>query len=349
MRCLFCQDFDPRWNDFVVSRAEGTFFHLLEWKDLLARRFGYEPYYLYVEQSGEIAGILPLFLVKSFLFGRSLVTLPLAVYGGPVARDGQAEQMLWDRAWELARRLGVRYVEIRGNPHRGGASLPGDASNRLEQKDLYVTFMREIDPDPAANLAQIPRKQRRMIRQGEKFGLRSVMDDRRLADFYRVYAASVRHLGTPVYDYRYFEDLKATFKEKCRILLVERQQKVVAGVLTFLFKDQVLPYYGGSLPESRDCAPNDFMYWELMRFGAAGGYRVFDFGRSKRDTGSYHFKRHWGFTPRELPYLYLRVNGRAIPDTSSLNPRLQWAIKLWRRMPLKLTTIVGPRLVRHFP
>jgi FemAB-related protein (PEP-CTERM system-associated) len=157
----------------------------------------------------------------------------------------------------------------------------------------------------------------------------------------------MRNLGTPVFSYEYFKNLKEAFGENCRILLVTYREKAIAGVLTFLHKDQILPYYGGALKEYFHQAPNDFMYWELMSFGAANGYRIFDFGRSKIDSGSFDFKRHWGFEPRPLPYLYYRVNGKSLPDTSARNPRLQWAVKLWRSLPLRLTMAVGPHIVRH--
>jgi FemAB-related protein (PEP-CTERM system-associated) len=199
------------------------------------------------------------------------------------------------------------------------------------------------------NLARIPRKQRRMVRQGEKNGLGSVFGNTRLREFYRVYAESVRNLGTPVYGLRYFRNLTEAFGEKCEILVVEHKGKVVAGVLSFFFKDQLLPFYGGASRDSLSLAPNDFMYWQLMRYGAMRGFKIFDFGRSKQGTGSYHFKRHWGFEPTPLPYWYYSCDRRGIPDTSPLNPKLQWAIRLWRTLPLKATTTVGPYIVRHLP
>jgi len=139
------------------------------------------------------------------------------------------------------------------------------------------------------------------------------------------------------------------FREQCVVLVVEYEGKVVAGVFSFFFKDQVLPYYGGAIKEYFHLAPNDFMYWELMSYAAARGIRTFDFGRSKEGTGPFNFKRHWGFEPRPLPYWYLPINGAAIPDTSPLNPKLQWAIRIWRNLPLKVTMALGPHIVRHIP
>ena len=351
MQCLIRQHFDPRWDEFVHTHPEGTFFHLWAWRDLLTRSFGYEPYYLSAQEEGEIHGVLPLFLVRSLLFGKSVVAIPLGVYGGPVVKTEIAEVSLLQMAKEIAKAHNARYLEIRGNPYRSQRSLASMAtdSNRYKEKDLYVTFIAEIDPSSDVNMSRIPRKQRRMIRQGQKHGLQAVMDNSRLREWYDVYAESVRNLGTPVYSYAYFQSLVDIFGQQCKVLLIEFKDKVVAAVLTFFYKDQILPYYGGALREYFHLATNDFMYWELMSYGAANGYRIFDFGRSKKGTGSFDFKKHWGFEPRPLPYWYQSMNGHAVPDTSPMNPKLQWAIRVWRNLPLALTKGLGPHISRHIP
>lgn len=344
MNCLVEQTDGQRWDDFVLAHPQGTFFHLWRWRDVLSSSFGYQPTYIAVEDQGELQGVLPLFQVRSLLFGKSAVTIPLGVYGGPIACSPEVESMLLAKANDVARANRARYLEIRGNPYR-----ETDECGVYKQKDLYVTFIADIDPDPAKNLARIPRKQRRMVRQGDKFGLRFIHDDGRLRECYDVYAASVRNLGTPVYPYSYFQNLAKIFGDRCKIFLVEKEAKPVAAVMSFFFKDQVLPYYGGALKEHFNLAPNDFMYWELMCYAATKGYRVFDFGRSKQGTGSFDFKRHWGFEPRPLPYLYQALNGHNIPDTSPLNPKLQWAIRIWRNLPLGVTKGLGPHIARHIP
>jgi FemAB-related protein (PEP-CTERM system-associated) len=277
--------------------------------------------------------------------------MPIGVYGGPVATDSETTHLLVQSATVLAKQHGVRYLEMRGNPHNSfpsGPSVNGDASH-WSRKDLYYTFLSEIDSTDEANLARIPRKQRRMVRQGEKHGLKAVFDNRRLREFYDVYAESVRNLGTPVYGFSFFANLLGAFGERCKVLVIEHNGKVIAGVLSFFFRDQILPYYGGALKEYLHLAPNDFMYWELMRYGASNGYKIFDFGRSKEGTGPFHFKRHWGFEPTPLPYWYYSPNGNGIPDTSPLNPKLQWAIRIWQGLPLGVTKALGPHIVRHIP
>ena len=351
MECAIFRDQDPRWDSFVLAHPAGTFFHLSVWREILKRSFGYQPIYLYVEEGSQILGILPLFLVKSWIFGRSLVAMPVGVYGGILAADNDTSRMLLEKATQLAQEYKVRYLEIRGNPYLDCATMPSanGSVSRWSRKDLYVTFLSEIESTEEANLARIPRKQRRMVRQGGKYGLRAIFDNERAREFYDVYAESVRNLGTPVYGFHYFKILLEALGDQCKILLVEHQGRAVAGVLSFFYKDQVLPYYGGALKQFFQLAPNDFMYWELLRYAATRGCKTFDFGRSKEGTGSYDFKRHWGFDPKPLPYWYYTRNGHGAPDTSPLNPKLQWAIRIWRSLPLKLTTTLGPHVVRHIP
>lgn len=325
------------WDAFVHARPEASFFHLSGWKRVIESSFGHRCHFLVAESGGRIRGVLPLVHVASRLFGDALVSNAFCVYGGPVAADAAARAALDEAALALAERLGVRHME-----YRLRAPLHADWPRN---EDLYVTFRKAMDPDPDKNLAAVPRKQRAMVRKGIKFGLKGEVDDD-VDRFYRVYAESVRNLGTPVFAKAYCRTLKDVFGPACEVLSVTHEGRPVAGVMSFMFRDEVLPYYGGGSARARALAANDFMYWEVMRRACQGGYRVFDFGRSKRDTGSYAFKRHWGFEPEPLCYEY-RLFGRAdLPEVNPTNPKYRLYISAWKRLPLAVANLVGPHIAR---
>jgi FemAB-related protein (PEP-CTERM system-associated) len=326
-----------RWNAFVKGAEEGTFFHLAEWQDVLKEAFGHRCYYLLAERGDEICGVLPLALVSSVLFGRSLISTPFCVYGGIVAADADAHRALTEEACALATRLKVDYMEFR-NRRRQHPDWPC--------KDLYVTFRKEIQPDSEANMLAIPRKQRAMVRKGIQKGLQSRIDAD-TQDHYRLYSESLRNLGTPVFSRRYLDILKRVFGDDCEILSVLHDGQPVASVLSFYFRDEVLPYYGGGGLAARPLAANDFMYWEVMERARKKGLRVFDYGRSKRGTGAFEFKEHWGFEPSPLSYEYFLVRRKTMPNLSPTNPRYSRAIQLWRKMPLWLTQWIGPRVAGY--
>ena len=325
-----------RWDEFVSACPEATFFHRAGWRTVIERAFGHRTTFLYAEADGRIEGILPLAEVRSILFGHALVSLPFCVYGGIAAASERARLALDEAAGEQAETLGVDHLEYRSLT----AHHPEWAHT-----DLYVTFRKAIDPDVERNLNEIPRKQRAMVRKGIKAGLKGEVDEG-VERFFSAYAQSVHRLGTPVFSKRYFQILREVFGSDCDVLTVTLDGALVASVMSFYFRDEVLPYYAGGTEQARDVAGNDFMYWDLMRRACERGIRIFDYGRSKRGTGSFDFKKNWGFEPQPLNYEYRLVKGKRVPELNPLNPKYRLAIKLWQRLPLPLANRIGPLIAR---
>jgi FemAB-related protein (PEP-CTERM system-associated) len=326
-----------RWDAFVRDCAMGTFFHLSPWKRVIERAFGHQTYYLIAERAGAVTGVLPLTHIRSALFGSSLISNAFAVYGGPAAIDEESLQALDAAASGLMDALGAPILEMRGfTPHR---------ADWQTRSGLYATFRKPIEPSVEANLKAVPRKQRAMIRKGMQNGLRSAIDtgvDR----LYRIYAESVRNLGTPVFAKSYFRILIEEFAAASDIVTVTSNGHPVAAVLNFYFRDEVLPFYGGGVRAARLLAANDFMYWEVMRRACERGCRKFDFGRSKTGTGAYAFKRNWGFEPAPLCYQFRVAAGHKVPELNPLNPKFHLLVAAWKRMPLPLATRLGPLIVK---
>lgn len=332
----------PGWDAFVEAHPDGTFFHLAGWQAVLREGLGHRTRFFLAERDGAICGVLPLTQVKSRLFGHALISNAFCVSGGPLASDSATREALDGRAVSLAEELGVDYLEYRCPPPPDAAA---DGSAWRTRSDLYVVFRRRIDGDPDVNMKAIPRKQRAMVRKGQKAGLTSRIDDT-VDRLHHIYAISVRNLGTPVFSKRYFRTLKRVFAGRCDIVTVVHEGSDIASVMNFYFRDTVLPYYGGATFEAREVAANDFMYWEVMRRAAERGYRVFDFGRSKADTGAYAFKKHWGFEPQPLVYSYHLHRLDSLPNINPTNPRYQYMIALWRRLPLSVSKVLGPPIAR---
>jgi FemAB-related protein (PEP-CTERM system-associated) len=327
-----------RWDAFVQACPQASFFHRAGWQQVIREVFRHDTHFLYAEAGGEIQGVLPLAQVNSRLFGHSLTSLPFAVYGGVAAVNEAAATVLEDEAQRLARQLGADHLELR-NVQRRHSDWP--------LQDLYVTFRKEILPREDDNLLAIPRKQRAMVRKGIKNGLTSHIDadvDR----FFAVYADNVHRHGTPAMPRRYFQALMKTFGPDCEVLTVcTAEGAPVSSVLSFYFRDEVLPYYAGDFESARDLAANDFKYWELMRRACARGLKVFDYGRSKVGTGPYAFKKNWGFEPTPLHYEYRLYKRDSIPQNNPNNAKYQLLIATWRRMPLAMANWLGPFIVRN--
>lgn len=327
-----------RWDAFVLTCPDATFFHRAAWQQIIRQVFRHPTYFLYAERAGEIAGVLPLAHVKSRLFGNALIALPFAVYGGVAATDVDAASVLESEAQTLAQRLDVDHLEFRNLEPRH-VDWP--------KQDLYVTFRKEILPEVEANMQAIPRKQRAMVRKGIKNGLVSTVD--RSSDrFFTLFADNVHRHGTPALPKRYFDTLLEVFADDCEILTVTGPDgRLLSSVLSFYFRDEVLPYYAGDDESARNLAANDFKYWELMRRSCERGIKIFDYGRSKVGTGPYAFKKNWGFEPKPLSYEYCLYKRDSIPQNNPSNAKYKLFIAAWRRMPIGLANWLGPHIVRN--
>ena len=328
------------WDDYVDKHSQGTFFHLSGWKYVLEKTFGYQSFYLLATKESKVCGILPLFVVKSLLGGKALISLPFAVYGGICSDNEEVAKLLIKEAEKITKKSGSNYLELR---HIKQSNLD------MPYKNLYYTFIKELPQQKEKCLANLPRKARASARKGIKSGLTSEFGINLVKEFYNIYAVSVRNLGSPVFSFQFLNNILNEFEKYSTILLTKYQEKAIAGVFTFLYKESILPYFGGALPQYFELQPNNFMYLKLMEYGVQSNCKYFDFGRSKKETGPYYFKKNQGFEPQLLFYEYYLNNIETMPDVSPLNPKVQIAVKIWKKLPVWLTKIIGPKIVKLTP
>jgi FemAB-related protein (PEP-CTERM system-associated) len=339
--CSLTQESFERWDRFVLEHPGGSPFHLTSWKRSMENTFGFEPCYLYAERAGQITAVAPLFVISNWIMGRCLLSTPFAVYGGICAADAESGRFLIDHLKELAHSEAVQYLELRFRQHE---PLPQFAPNTL-----YSTFTSHLSPDPEANLKRLPRDTRYMIRKSAKFGLRAQRGLDQLDAFYQLFSLNLLQHGTPAIPLTLFKNLIREFGGSTDLLMVYSGAKPVTGVFSFIYRDTILPYYAGASDEAYGLSANNFMYWELMKNAALDGVLHFDFGRSKRGTGSFNFKSQWNMIVEPLDYQIHLVKRKELPNFSPVNPKFQLAANLWKKMPLRLANWLGPRVVRWFP
>ena len=329
-----------RIDAFVARHEDAQPFHRPQWSDAVEAGCGQRSHYLIAEdETGALAGILPLTAMRSRLFGSALVSTGFGVGGGILADSETAAEALAGAAWQLAQRLGCATLEL-----RGGAAPAGFES----KTGVYAGFVRDLPGDDEAILKAIPRKQRAEVRRAQGFGL-SVATGRsaaRLDTHYRLYAESVRNLGTPVFPRALFREMLAAFGDDADILTVSDGGMPLASVLSFYFNDTVYPYWGGGSEAARGRRANELMYYALMCHAARRGCTRFDFGRSKLGTGPFAFKNNLGFEPRPIFYAIRTVDGLPPREINPLDPKYRLQVAVWRKLPLWLANRLGPSISR---
>lgn len=329
------------WESFVASRPEASAYHSLVWCAIIREAFGHPAYPLAAFRRGTIRGVLPLVLVSGKLFGSFLVSMPFVNYGGVLADDPRSSAALLSKAEELMRDLGARSVELRrvGDPR---PDMPG--------RSHKVTVHLRLDPDPDQLWRGFKDKVRNQVRKAWKNGLEAITGGAELLDaFYDIFCVNMRALGTPVYGKEFFAAVLRHLPDETRIISVWQNGRALAAGITYAHGHVMEMPWASSLPAFRHLCPNNLLYWEAIREACLQDRALFDFGRSSPGSGPCRFKTQWGAREKPLCWDYLLPPGHKPPDLTTANPKFQMAEAVWKRLPLPLTRMLGPRIVRCIP
>jgi FemAB-related protein (PEP-CTERM system-associated) len=289
-----------------------------------------------------VVGIFPIFEINSVVARRLLVSLPYATYGGVLADDDQVAIALFTRARAIAAAGKVRSIEMRSIR----ASVPSLAIHHS-----HAMFRKALPKRAEDVLPGMPRKARAAARRAaETHDLKVEFDQAALPVVWKLYSRSMRRLGSPNYPYRFFQELIAATGENNVVQLVRHRGRPVAGLVSFLYRDMVMPYFAGLDERLPLYGLNNFLYVESMRWAVEHGYRTYDFGRTRLDnTGSFNFKRFCGFEPQLLEYQTCVMPGQVAPDLSAGSPKWAAARRVWKTLPLPITRPLGGWLAKSIP
>ena len=323
------------WDAFVREAADGTVMHLHAWREILAEAYGHRSVLLAAERGSGLASLLPLALVESPFFGRSLVSMPFMDYGGVCAGGAtDTERPLVERAAAIAAGLDAKLV----------LRYLREPALDLPCSHEKVTMWLELGTSEEALWKGLPSERRNRIRKARKGGLEaSFPGDEEIDAFYEVFARNMRDLGSPVHSRGFFEAVLRHLPDSTQLLIVRDGGRPVGAGLMLLHAGMIsIPWVSSLRAAFRKC-PNQLLYWEAMRFGVANGFHTLDLGRSSRDSGTFEAKRQWGARPVQLYWHYHPEN--AAPPGEEVK-RASWAVGVWRRLPLAVVNRVGPRLRR---
>jgi FemAB-related protein (PEP-CTERM system-associated) len=335
---------EKSWDRFVEQHPHATIGHLRAWGPMIHDAYGHESIALAAVEGGEVAGVLPLVLVRSRLFGDRLVSMPFLDYGG-ILVDADAgpdvSPVLFEAALDHAGARGAQSLGLR-QFHRIG--LPEPVS------DDRVTMLLPLSTVDAAWKA-LPSERRNRVRKGEKNGLVTVWGGAELLDgFYEVFAANMRDLGSPVHGRGFFRAMLAQLGETARVLQVrEGTGRPVGAAVCLFFRDLIAVPWVSSRRDAFALCPNFALYWEVIRYGCEGGYRTLDLGRSFKNAGTFEFKRQWGAAPHPLPWIFRDLVAGESPSVDQDSRRFQRMVEFWKRLPVPVANLVGPWVRRQVP
>jgi FemAB-related protein (PEP-CTERM system-associated) len=332
----------PRLEAYVARGKEVPLSRHPAWLHVLRDGLRQTPYCLEAVENGTTYGFLPLAYVRSLLFGRFLVSLPYLNYGGPVADNDAVASQLIDRAAALAETLQVRYLELRNERPVEHQALNARLSSKVHMR-------LPLPESPGQLWDRLNGKVRNQVRKGQKSGLSVVWGrEELLDDFYAVFSRNMRDLGTPVFGRGLFHAVLRHFPERAELCVVRAERQPAAAALLLHGWGSTEVPSASSLREFNPACANMLMYWHLLERAVQRGQAVFDFGRSSKDSNTYRFKEQWGARPHQAEWQYCVRKGTA-GDLRPDSPRYRRMVRTWQRLPVWLTRLLGPAIVRGIP
>jgi len=333
---------DEARDAFIRGSGGGSFFHLSGWRRAVERVMRHRGRDLLAFRDDELVGVLPLVECRGLRGGRSLISMPYAVYGGPVTADPAARGALLDAGAALARQRGAGRLELR---------MREDVGLDWATSGLYATFERALPSEVDQVLAGMPKKARAEARKARtKYGLELDEGAWFLPDLVRLFHRNKKSLGSPALPTAFFEALAEENPGQTHVHLVRRGSEPLAAVMSFAFEGTLCAYYSGTGDGvDREFSASNFMYLALQEWCVERGFARFDFGRSRKDSGAFDFKRRQGFEPADLQYRYLLVRDKAPPNLTPSNPKTQVLRDAWRRLPDWVTRRLSTTASRYLP
>ncbi len=351
------------WDEFVIGQPDSHLYHLWGWKRVIETAYGHNTHYLAaVEQSAtsnggvteSIKGVLPLVHMQHLIFGNKLVSIPFFDMGGVLAREGDTQQALLEKAIQLAKDLGASSVELRSNtpmpdlsPAASPLRAPGVAIHTATHK---VRMTMALPESGELLLKSFKSKLRSQVNRPIKAGLQVKIGGAELfEDFYDVFSQNMRDLGSPVHSAQFIRKTIETFADLARIFIVYKEKTPLACSVTIGFRQALQNPWASALRKYSALSPNMLLYWKMLEYGCDNGYRSFDFGRSTPQEGTYNFKKQWGAAPVQLYWHGIRLNGGSMHEqaAASEKQRFGYAARYWQKLPVSITRIIGPAIRKH--
>lgn len=340
---LYTDSDRARWDAYAIASDHASCYHLIGWKKVIEEAFGHKTYYLLSEdENSHLNGILPIVHLKSLLFGNFAVSLPYFNYGGICADTKEIGDELLRAATDIARSEGIGHLELR------------QIQNFLTELPVKTTkvSMRLSLPSTSEELMKsFSSKLRSQIKRPLREGMYTKITGKEgLDDFYTVFSLNMRDLGTPVYGKSFFRHILESFPASARICTAyTKEKRPVASGFLMGFKETLEIPWASSLRAYNRLSPNMLLYWSVLEFACNQAFKIFDFGRSTPDEGTYKFKEQWGAEPIQLYWSYWLKNGGSLPELNPHNPKYKMAIKTWQKLPLYVTQLLGPHIVKNLP
>ena len=339
------KDIKDIWNKYVLSKKDGSIFHMFEWSYIIKAVYGHKPLFLVAVNQDNVVGILPLILIKVPIIGSKFVSIPFFDYAGILSDSPEVTTCLLNKAIRIAYKFKSKSIEI-----RQAYPLPLDTDNCFSKYTRKVRMVKSlINTSPESLMLSFKSKLRSQIKRPLKEGIYVKIGGMELLkDFYKVFSTNMKDLGSPVHSYKLMYMIFKYFSTYSRIFVAYYKKIPISCAFTLGLKDTLENPWASSLKRYNKFSPNMFLYWKMLEYACKKGFSYFSFGRSSYGSGTYRFKKQWG--TEEIPlywYKYSYYPSDEDKNIIDVKEKYKMFVKLWKKMPIFFANFFGPFIRKY--
>lgn len=328
------------WNNIVENSSDGTIYQTHGYELFLSGVYGYPMF-----QLKEGKSIFPIMLVKSPIFGNRMISMPFSDYGGPIIDNEKNAKKLADLAVDIAKSTKSDFIEIR-SPNSTAAKFLHKSG--FKKRTDYCTFILDLSKTENDLLSKMEKRTRNDLNKAKRQNLeiREIKDSEEINQFYKIYLANMKNLGSPPQPFNHFFDaFRRFYPNSIRVTICSFEQKPIAAMLMYLHKKKAHYAFGVSLPNYRTYRASDLLIWDAILWSKNKGVEELDFGRTRFDSGVYFYKKGWGGKEIPMDYYYKFLRKRL---DKRQEQQFGWASKLWKLfVPRFIARLIGPWIIKQ--
>lgn len=345
----FSNEFYELWDQFIEKHPGSSIYHTSSWLNLLQDTFGYSQKGLLLLDGDRVIGGLPIFEVKGF-WGRRLVSSPFRDRGGLLVNQGIDPASLIKTAVNMCLDGKYDFLLIKEDRPLESNILGAQA---LREDRSWITTTVDLTLGREGIWKRLKNNAIGPVKQAERFGITIRFADsvKDIKIFYSIFLKNRRRLGIPAFSEKFFIEMwnKIFLKEKAKLLIAQKNDVSIGGMIVFLHKNIVIDAYAASNSEYRALRSNDLLVWKALEWSINNGYTVFDFGAdSHYQKNLLAFKRKWIGIHKPMCYYFLLNKTQNINMMDSSDKRYLLIRKIVSRLPLPIFRILSDLSVSHF-
>ena len=283
--------------------------------------------------------------IKLFSSGsrsRFYSTAPYFYDGGVSLNSNKLDEATLSELQDLIEVENLKYILLKSRE-----KIEIEFNEQIKIDSEYFTFILDLSAgEDSVWKDKLKSTTRNQVRKAQKYDFEvRIGHEELLHDFYIVISEAWRDLGTPTHSRDFYGSILKKLKKKSGLMVIYHQGKPVSCALLLMVDNVIYHPYSCTLNRVKSTCVNNLLYWEIIKFACSKGYSQFDMGRSRKDQGTFKYKKSWGAEPIMLFYIYILNKRVNLPSFD--NALYKCATGMWKYMPLSLANVLGPLFIKN--